>query len=409
MPEYTTCEEKFIELYGRDPMQAFCPYRVCPLGAHIDHQLGKIHGFALNYGVHMAYGVKKGGIVELISLNFPKRVQFHVNDVPEEKEGDWGDYLRGATRELGRKYSLRYGICGVIRGALPSGGISSSAAVTICFLRALCAVNDIELSDSEYIYMAKRAENDYVGVSTGKLDQSCETLCRKGSLLALDCNDDSFVNVPAASSMPPFKIGIFFSGLQRSLSQSSAYNNRVDECKAAAFALYSYGVTDRIGGFDLEHGLKFKDMYLRKIPEELFKEFGVRLPNSWQKRARHFYSEMARVEKGIEYWKSGDLVSYGRLVNESGMSSIVNYECGSPELIKLYDVLSKLPGVYGARFSGAGFKGCCMALIDPAYTESICTTVEKEYLAEFPLLEGKYRAFICDTADGVGKAEGDRF
>ncbi len=405
----TTCEEKFYEIYGREPMQAFCPYRICPLGAHIDHQFGMVQGFALNYGVHMAYGIKKGGIVELISLNFPKRVQFHVNSVPEDKEGDWGDYLRGATRELGRKYPLRYGICGVIRGALPSGGISSSAALTICFLRALCSVNDIELSDSEYIYMAKRAENEYVGVSTGKLDQSCETLCRKGSLLSLYCRDDSFVNVPAPASLPPFKIGIFFSGLQRNLAQTSAYNNRVDECKAAAFALYSYAVTDRIGGFDLEHGLKFKDMYLRLIPEELFKEFGVRLPNSWQKRARHFYSEMDRVSRGLEYWKAGNLVSYGRLINESGMSSIVNYECGSPELIKLYDVLSKLPGVYGARFSGAGFKGCCMALIDPAYAESICAIVEKEYLAEFPMLAGKYKAFLCDTADGVGRAEGGRF
>lgn len=406
---FTTCEDKFFEIYGREPMQAFCPYRICPLGAHIDHQFGMVQGFALNYGVHMAFGIKKGGIVELISLNFPKRVQFHVNSVPEEKEGDWGDYLRGATRELGRKYPLRYGICGVIRGALPSGGISSSAALTICFLRALCSVNDIELSDSEYIYMAKRAENEYVGVSTGKLDQSCETLCRKGSLLSLDCRDDSFVNVPAPASLPPFKIGIFFSGLQRNLAQTSAYNNRVDECKAAAFALYSYAVTDRIGGFDLEHGLKFKDMYLRLIPEEIFKEFGVRLPNSWQKRARHFYSEMNRVSRGLEYWKTGDLVSYGRLINESGMSSIVNYECGSPELIKLYDVLSKLPGVYGARFSGAGFKGCCMALIDPEYAESICAIVEKEYLAEFPMLAGKYKAFLCDTADGVGRAEGGRF
>ena len=114
-------------------------------------------------------------------------------------------------------------------------------------------------------------------------------------------------------------------------------------CKAAAFALYSYGVTDRIGGYDLEQGLKFKDMFLRKIPEDLFKEFGVRLPNSWQKRVRHFYSEMSRVSRGLEYWKAGDLVSYGRLINESGMSSIVNYECGSPELIKLYDVLQSFP------------------------------------------------------------------
>ena len=78
-------------------------------------------------------------------------------------------------------------------------------------------------------------------------------------------------------------------------------------------------------------------------------------------------------------------------------------------LIKLYDILSKLPGVYGTRFSGAGFKGCCMALIDPSYSESICEAVQKEYLAEFPMLAGKYAAFICDTADGVGSASGDRF
>lgn len=118
---------------------------------------------------------------------------------------------------------------------------------------------------------------------------------------------------------------------------------------------------------------------------------------------------MSRVSRGLEYWKAGDLVSYGRLINESGMSSIVNYECGSPELIKLYDILSKLQGVYGARFSGAGFKGCCMALIDPAYSDAICYEVEKEYLAEFPLLVGKYKAYICDTADGVGRAEGKCF
>ena len=112
---------------------------------------------------------------------------------------------------------------------------------------------------------------------------------------------------------------------------------------------------------------------------------------------------MERVSKGLEYWKVGDLVSYGKLVNESGMSSIVNYECGSPELIKLYEILHKLPGVYGARFSGAGFKGCCMALINPDYIDSIREVVEREYLEEFPELTGRYQVFICDTADGVGK------
>ena len=402
------CEEKFREIYGREPETAFCPYRVCPLGAHIDHQFGPILGFALDYGVHMAYGIKNNGIIELQSMNFPKRVQFYVASVPETKEGDWGDYLRGATKEIGEKYKLTKGLCGVIRGALPSGGISSSAAVTICYMKALCKVNDIELSDSEYIYLAKKAENEYVGVASGKLDQSCETLCRKDNILFMDCKNDSYRNIPSPSDMKPFRIGIFFSGLERNLA-TSAYNNRVDECKASAFALYSYAVTDRRGDYNLDEGQKFQDMRLRLIPEEIFKEFGVRLPVSWQKRCNHFYSEMHRVEKGIECWESGDIEGFGHLINESGMSSIVNYECGSPWLIKLYDILSKLDGVYGARFSGAGFKGCCMALIDPDKADEIRAVVEREYLKEFPSLAGKYKAYICSTADGVGKAEGDRF
>lgn len=403
-----TCEEKFIEIYKREPLTSFCPYRVCPLGAHIDHQLGPILGFALDYGVHMAYGIKQNGIIELQSMNFPKRVQFHISSVPEEKENDWGDYLRGATKAIGEKYKLTKGLCGIIRGSLPSGGISSSAALTICFMRALCDVNEIELSDSEYIYLAKKAENEYVGVSSGKLDQSCETLCRKNNILYMDSKDDTYRNIPASEKMKPFKIGIFFSGLERNLS-TSAYNNRVDECKASAFALYSYAVTDRRGDYNLEEGLKFEDMRLRNIPEEIFKEFGVRMPVSWQKRCSHFYSEMHRVEKGIQYWEKGDITAFGKLINESGMSSIVNYECGSPWLIKLYDILSKLDGVYGTRFSGAGFKGCCMALIEPDKADMIKEKVEKEYLEEFPSLKGKYRAYICSTADGVGKAEGGRF
>ena len=402
------CEEKFREIYGREPETAFCPYRVCPLGAHIDHQFGPILGFALDYGVHMAYGIKNNGIIELQSMNFPKRVQFHVASVPETKEGDWGDYLRGATKAIGEKYKLTKGLCGVIRGALPSGGISSSAAVTICYMKALCKVNDIELSDSEYIYLAKKVENEYVGVASGKLDQSCETLCRKDNILYMDCKDVTYMNIPSPSDMKPFKIGIFFSGFERNLA-TSAYNNRVDECKASAFALYSYAVTDRRGDYNLDEGQKFQDMRLRLIPEEIFKEFGVRLPVSWQKRCNHFYSEMHRVEKGIECWESGDIEGFGHLINESGMSSIVNYECGSPWLIKLYDILSKLDGVYGARFSGAGFKGCCMALIDPDKADEIRAVVEREYLKEFPSLAGKYKAYICSTADGVGKAEGDRF
>lgn len=140
------CVEVYKELYHQEPFDvAFCPYRISPLGAHIDHQYGKINGLAIDKGIHMAYHPKQNGVVELQSLNFPKRAQFFVNAVPEEKQGDWADHLRGAAKMLGEKYRLKVGLSGIIEGSLPIGGLSSSASVIICFLSALCKVNGIPL------------------------------------------------------------------------------------------------------------------------------------------------------------------------------------------------------------------------------------------------------------------------
>ena len=183
---------------------SFCPYRISPLGAHVDHQLGVINGLAIDKGIHIAYGAKQNGVIELASLNFPKRAQFHVNAVPEVKVGDWADHLRGATKILNEKYKLRVGLCGVIEGALPIGGLSSSAAVIISFLSALCKVNHIHLEPMEMIMMAKAAESQYVGVSCGKLDQSCEVLSKKNNLLYLDTKDDSFELIPTNPEMKPY-------------------------------------------------------------------------------------------------------------------------------------------------------------------------------------------------------------
>ena len=128
------CVEIYHNTYMREPeATAFCPYRISPLGAHIDHQYGKINGLAIDNGIHIAYSRKENGVVELQSLNFPKRAQFHVASIPEEKVGDWADHCRGAARMLGEKYPLHYGISGVIEGTLPIGGLSSSASVIIAF------------------------------------------------------------------------------------------------------------------------------------------------------------------------------------------------------------------------------------------------------------------------------------
>ena len=129
------CEKTFFEIYKRDPDGiAFCPYRICPIGAHSDHNLGKITGLAIDKGIHIAYAPKQNGVVEMASLQFPKRAQWHIASVPAQKQNDWADYLRGATLCLSKHHRLSVGLCGVIEGSLPIGGLSSSAAVIISFL-----------------------------------------------------------------------------------------------------------------------------------------------------------------------------------------------------------------------------------------------------------------------------------
>lgn len=382
----------FEQTYKKSPAGvSFCPYRICPIGAHSDHQHGKITGLAIDKGIHIAYAPKMNGVIELISLQFDKRAQFHVNSVPKEKENDWADYLRGATVALNKKYPLTVGLCGVIEGELPIGGLSSSAAVIIAFLSALCKVNNIHLNEHEMIMTALKAENEYVGVSCGKLDQSCEVYSKKDHLLYLDTSDDSYELIPTNSKMKPYDIIIFFSGIERTLA-GSKFNMRVDECKSAAYALMAFE--------GIEYG-KFNEAFLRDVPVEVFRKHKNRLPENWAKRAEHWYSEYERVLQGAEAWRRGDIEEFGRFSFESGKSSIYNYETGSPELKALYEIMTETDGIYGGRFSGAGFKGCCMALCDPSFKESIIENVSRKYLKEFPHLEGKYSVHVCHSADGV--------
>lgn len=386
------CIEVFTNQYHREPIDVtFTPYRICPIGAHSDHQLGKITGLAINKGIYIAYGPKQNGVIELTSLQFNKRAQFHVKATPEIKENDWADYLRGATIALGKRYNLQIGMCGIIDGELPIGGLSSSAAVIITFLTALCKLNDIHIGADEMIKIAKEAENHYVGVACGKLDQSCEVYCRKNHLLYMDMKDDSYELIPKHPDMKPYRIAIFFSGVERTLA-GSQFNMRVDECRSAAYALKAYA--------GMDYG-KFEETNLRDVPYEVYLQYKDRLPDTWTKRAEHWYTEFERVEKGAEVWRRGDIEEFGRLSFESGWSSIYNWETGSPELKTLYEIMRRTDGIYGGRFSGAGFKGCCMALIDPAYEESIREKVTREYLKTFPQLEGKYSVHICKSADGV--------
>ena len=384
--------EYFRKKYKKDPMYTtFTPYRICPLGAHVDHNLGKITGFAIDKGIHFAYSIKNNGVIELESLQFPKRAQWHVLDTPREKEGDWADHLRGATIALGKRFLLRYGLSAVIDGELPIGGLSSSAAVIITFINALASLNNIELSPELLIEISREAENNYVGVSCGKLGQACEIYSKKDKLLYMDMKDDSYELIDTPKNMKPFVIGLFFSGIEKSL-ESSKYNMRTDEARSAAYSLLAFS--------GLKYG-KFNDTNLRDVDYDIYLKYKDKLPDNFRKRAEHFYSENERVEQGVIAWKKGNIDEFGRLVNESGLSSINNWETVSDELIKLYEILKNSKGVYGTRFSGAGFKGCLIAFINPKYLDSVLENTSKKYLEEYPHLKNKYSAHICHSADGV--------
>ncbi len=411
----------------------FSPYRVCPIGAHVDHQHGLVTGFAIDKGVDLWWtpsdspclgGGYGPGHVHLESRSFDGVVDFEIDMPSQVKEKNWGDYARGAKYALRKRFELTRGITGVIQGSLPVGGLSSSAAVLIAYVMAFAKANDIRLQPFEVVKIASEAEREYIGLNNGLLDQACIALSKKNQLLFLDCDSDEYRVIPfgktpqppclgglsdegqrskvegetpqppclgGPSDELPFEIGIFFSGLTRSLVNSD-YNLRVFECKTAAWNMLAYA----------DQPLKtFDKTFLRDIPKEAFEKTRDIMPARFARRAEHFYSEYRRVRQGVTAWETGNMQLFGKLSFDSCESSIHNYECGSPELIAIYNIMHKLPGVYGGRFSGAGFKGAVIAMVDPAYKAQIEEVLTRQYLEQFPEYEKTFRVYWVRPDDGA--------
>lgn len=369
----------------------YSPYRVCPLGAHVDHQHGLVTGFAIDKGVDLWFDVRKDCVVKLSSKTFDGDVEFEIDKPAQVPEKHWGDYARGAKYALMKRFELRHGIEGIIQGSLPVGGLSSSAAVLIAYVMAFAKANDIALQPFEMVKIASEAEREYIGLNNGLLDQACIALSKKDGLLFLDCDSNEWRVIKRNPEMPEFEIGIFFSGLTRSLVNSD-YNLRVYECKTAAWNILAY----------TEQPLKsFDKTFLRDIPKSTFERTRTAMPVRFARRAEHFYSEYRRVRQGVTAWETGNLKLFGKLSFDSCDSSIHNYECGSPELIAIYEIMRSLQGVYGGRFSGAGFKGACIALVDPSCKENIEKVLTEKYLEQFPDYEKTFQVSWVKPDDGA--------
>lgn len=388
----------------------FCPYRICPLGAHVDHQHGIVTGFAINKGVDLWFNVREDSLVNLTSLSFDGSVHFDLAKRTEVREYMWGDYARGAKFALKKRFELTHGIDGILKGSLPVGGLSSSAAVLIAYVMAFAKANGIKLQPFEVVQIASEAEREYIGLNNGILDQACIVLGKKDHLLFLDCDSNEYRHVKFGSISnncskkdclegityhedlgKSFEIGIFFSGLTRSLVNSD-YNLRVYECKTAVWNMLAYQ----------NQPLKtFDKTFLRDIPKETFEKTRDMMPQRFAKRAEHFYSEYRRVRQGVTAWESGNLDLFGKLSFDSCESSMNNYECGSPELISIYNIMRELPGIYGGRFSGAGFKGAVIALVNPKNKDSIEKELKEKYLKEYPEYTETFEVHWVKLDDGA--------
>jgi galactokinase len=387
---------------NEDEIRVVCaPLRICPLGAHIDHQLGLVTGMTIDRNILLAFAPNREGKVWISSTTFSRPVEFSLDDVPARVPRDWGNYVRGAVVALQQEYDLQYGIYGIVHGDMPIGGLSSSAAVGVAYLLALEQANGLEVPPLENIELDQYIENVYLGLNNGILDQSIILLSDEKHLTYLDCQSVEVQMIDSSFQQNDFEIVVVHSGISEALVGTD-YNRRVAECQEAARLMLEwagYDVPDP--STPLRRGSGHSSLALRLVPEEVYHTYGRRLPEKLGKRAAHFFTEMQRVREGIVAWRKGDLDTLGQLISASGASSINNYECGCEHLITIYEILNACPGVYGARFSGAGFRGCCIGLINPAYQGNIVETIQRRYPQVHPDVADKYGVYFCHPA---GKA-----
>lgn len=372
---------------------AVSPYRVCPIGAHVDHQGGPVLGMAIEARTLLAFVPSEDGRVRIASDDFDGAVELDLRAAGDAAAGpEWGAYAHGAARVFRERVpDAATGFVGRVAGALPGGGLSSSASVLLAYLSALASVNEVALDPTELVRGARRVENEWVGVASGILDPASIVGARRGELLCIDTERERWTSSPLGGAAAAPAIVIAFTGVARQLVHSG-FNDRVGECHLAAEALLAAAGQGGPAG---------RRARLGDLDESVFERFSPSLPEPLRRRAGHFYGEVRRVREGLACWRSGDLAGFGARMKASCESSIWLYQTGSPELVALQEVFLRTPGVIGARFSGAGFGGCGLALVERPAAKEAAERVRAGLAEAHPELRERMRVFVVESDDGL--------
>lgn len=352
---------QFKQLYQAQPQHLVrAPGRVNLIGEHTDYNDGFVLPMAIHLGIWIALRPRDDQRVKVYSLNYDQSAEFSLLDL--EHAEDWSDYLRGIAWALAQEGRPLAGWEGVLAGNIPlEAGLSSSAALEMAALQAFHAVADWKWDGITMAKIAQKAENSWVGVQSGIMDQMASALGENGNALLIDIRDLSHQPVPL---IPGTRIMVLDTGTRRGLVDS-VYNQRVAECQLAAEVL----------GLD-----SLRDATIEKLEGSK-----GQMERTHYRRARHVISENERTLKASEVMRQEDPRELGRLFNASHQSLRDDYQVSSPELDTMVAIARNQPGTYGARMTGAGFGGAAIALIPEDRIEDFSQAVSETYRTEVGL------------------------
>ncbi|HLN52914.1 MAG TPA: galactokinase [Lentimicrobium sp.] len=383
--ETNTLKNRFKEIYGTDSTVYFAPGRVNIIGEHTDYNGGLVLPCAISFGTYLAVSNNTDNKFRFETTNFDYKVAVEIPDLQNKHGDEWVNYPLGVIDQFSKKsVKFSHGLNLLFSGDIPNGaGLSSSASIELVTAVALNEIFHAGLERLDLVKMSQMAENQFVGMQCGIMDQFAVGMGKANSALFLNCRTLEYELVPL--DLKDHAIVIMNTNKRRELADSK-YNERVAECaKALEFLKKAKpGMVD-----------------LSDITLEEFERLGSSISDSVIfSRARHVISENNRVLQAVSALKKGDLFTLGQLMNDSHESLRHDYQVTGIELDTIVNAARKVKGVLGARMTGAGFGGCAIAIVDKRYVEAVINKVGPAYEKEIGL---KPYFYVANVGDGAGK------
>lgn len=359
----SSIQKKFKEIFGENPeVVVRAPGRVNLIGEHIDYNGGPVLPMAINKGIIIAGARRNDNKLRITSLHTNNE---YLGELPVKYSEDknWANYCLGVIHELSGKYTEIPGFNALIYSDIPTGaGLSSSAALEVATAKLILAFIGEDMSPLDIALLSQRAENRFVGVNCGLMDQASSACAVADHALLLDCAVPEYSQV----KFPADKLTVMIahSGVKRGLT-SSAYNERRSQCDESLKLINEYS------------GDNYPN--LSAVPYEAYRRVAERLPAVLQDRSRHVIRETERVQFAVDMFINEDLDGVGCMLNESHYSLRDKYEVSCEELDILTDLARNFSGVYGSRLTGAGFGGCTVTLVHPDEADDLMDYLMRNY------------------------------